>query len=504
MRHTTGGGTALPAPPGRNERRQGSGGRDRDHGPRLPLGAVMSGEWRRRPRRPGPGAEAGARARVVIVGAGFGGLECARGLDGAAADVLLVDRGGYHLFTPLLYQVATALLNPSEIAYPLRAMFRKSPNVRVRAAAVTGVDFTRRVVRAAPGAEIPYDYLVLATGSANDYHGDRQLAANSIGLKTLEDGTRLRNHVLGCLERADSETDPGERRALLTFVVAGGGPGGVEYSGALTELLTLVAGRDYPTVGLADTRVLLVQSASRLLTAFPARLGHYAERTLARRGVDIRVKTHITAADGQQVSLSDGSVVSARTLVWAGGVAPLVPSAEPEPETVRGGRVRVDEFLRVPGARGAYALGDAAAAGQDGRQLPMVSAPAIQAGRYIAKAIRSDLRGDEAGPPFRYLDKGKMATIGRNAAVAQLRGGLQLTGFAGWLAWLSVHIWYLAGLRNRVLALASWAWYYLRLDRPIRIIVQTPPDPIVATLLDPVPGGKRPAAALTGDGGRAP
>jgi NADH dehydrogenase len=179
------------------------------------------------------GVHGGARARVVIVGAGFGGLECARRLDRAAVDVLLLDRCGYHLFTPLLYQVSTALLNPSEIAYPLRALFRKSPNVRVSAATVTGIDLGRRVVHASPGDEIAYDYLVLATGSTNNYHGNEQLAAISIGLKTLEDGTRLRNHVLGCLERADYEKDPGERRALLTFVVAGGGPGGVEYSGGL-------------------------------------------------------------------------------------------------------------------------------------------------------------------------------------------------------------------------------------------------------------------------------
>jgi NADH dehydrogenase len=425
---------------------------------------------------------------VVIVGAGFGGLECARKLNRAAVDVLLLDRSGYHLFTPLLYQVATALLDPSEIAYPLRALFRKSPNVRVSATAVTGVNLSRRVVHAAPGEEIPYDYLVLATGSTSNYHGNDQLAENSIGLKGLEDGTRLRNHVLGCLERADYETDPGERRALLTFVVAGGGPGGVEYSGALGELLRLVAGRDYPTVKLGDTHILLVQSASRLLTAFSERLGRYAERTLTSRGVEVRMKTHITAADGHHVTLSDGSVVSARTLVWTGGVAPLVPSTQPEPETGRSKRVRVDEFLRIPGAQRAYALGDAAGAEQDGKQLPMVTAPAIQAGRYIARAIRSDLSGDEPGPPFRYFNKGMMATIGRNAAVAHLRGGLELTGFAGWLAWLLVHIWYLVGFRNRAVALASWAWYYLRLNRPIRIILQTPPDPIVATLRTPDPG----------------
>jgi NADH dehydrogenase len=462
-----------------------------------PLGAMMSGGWQRRPRR-GPHSQASTRARVVIVGAGFGGLECTRTLDRTAVEVLLLDRGGYHLFTPLLYQVATALLNPSEIAYPLRAMFRKSPNVRVSTTTVTGIDLQRCVVHASPGQEIPYDYLVLATGSTGSYHGNEQLAENSIGLKTLEDGTRLRNHVLGCLERADQETDAGERRALLTFVVVGGGPGGVEYSGALTELLKLVAGSDYPAVKLGDTHVLLVQSAGRLLTAFSQRLGRYAERALTRRGVEVRTKTHITGADGQQVTLSDGSVVPAWTVVWAGGVAPLVPGTQPEPDTGRSGRVRVDEFLRIPGARRAWALRDAAAAGQNGKELPMMSAPAIQAGRYVARAIRADLAGRQPPPPFRSLDKGQMATIGRNAAVAQLRGGLELTGFAGWLAWLLVHVWYLAGVRNRLLALVSWAWYYLRLDRPIRIILQTPPDPIVATLRSPDPDKRHAAPAEIG------
>jgi NADH dehydrogenase len=441
---------------------------------------------------------------VVIVGAGFGGLECARRLNRAAADVLLLDRSGYHLFTPLLYQVATALLNPSEIAYPLRALFRKSPNIRVWAAAVTGVDPARRVVHASPGKEVPYDYLVMATGSANNYHGNQQLAENSIGLKTLEDGTRLRNHVLGCLERADHETDPAERRALLTFVVAGGGTGGVEYSGALAELLRLVVGRDFPAVRPGDTRVLLVQSAGRLLTAFSARLGRYAERALTRRGVEVKMKAHITAADGHQVTLSDGTVVPARTLVWAGGVAPLLPGIQPEPETGYGGRVRVDEFLRIPGARRTYALGDAAGAGENGHELPMVSAAAIQAGRYVARAIRADLAGRQPGPPFRYLDKGKMATIGRNAAVAHLRGGLELTGFAGWLAWLLVHVWYLVGFRNRLTALATWSWYYLRLNRPIRIILQTRSDPIVATLRTPDPDKNNAAPAPVRDGGRTP
>jgi len=426
-----------------------------------------------------------ARARVVIVGAGFGGLECARKLNRTLVDVLLLDRSGYHLFTPLLYQVATALLNPSEIAYPLRAVFRKSPNVRASTTTVTGVDLKRRVVHACSGEEIPYDYLVLATGSTNNYHGNERLAEAAIGLKTLGEGTRLRNHVLACLERADYERDPGERRALLTFVVAGGGPGGVEYSGALMELLRLVTRRDFPGVGLEDAHVLLVQGPGRLLTAFSERLGAYAERALRGRGVEVRTHTRILAADDRQVRLSDGSVVSTRTVVWTGGIRPLLPSAEPEPERGHGGRVRVDEFLRIVGAERAYALGDAAGAEQDGEELPMVSAPAIQAGRYVARAIRADVMGKGPGRPFRYVDKGTMATIGRNAAIAHLRGGLELTGFVGWLAWIFVHVWYLVGFRNRASALASWTWYYLRLDRPLRIILQAVPDPIVSALGTP-------------------
>lgn len=430
-------------------------------------------------------AGAGTRARVVVVGAGFGGLACARKLNRTAVDVLLLDRRGYHLFSPLLYQVATALLNPSDIAYPLRTIFRKSPNVHVMQTTVTGVDLVRQVVHASPGEEIPYDYLVLATGSTDNYYGNEKLAEASIGLKGLEDATRLRNHVLACFERADHEEDPDERRALLTFVVAGGGPTGVEYSGALGELLKLVARRDYPAVRLEDTRILLVEGRDRLLGTFSARLSRYAERVLTKRGIEVRTSTLVRAADDRRVTLSDGTVIPTRTIVWTGGVRPLVPSTEPEPERSRSSRVLVDEGLRVRGTRRAYALGDAAGAEQDGDELPMLSAPAMQAGRYVARAIHADLMGEQPTRPFRYFDKGTMAIIGRNAGVAHLRGGLELTGFPGWLAWLFVHIWYLVGFRNRVMAMANWAWDYVRFDRPIRIIVQAAPDPTVATLSTP-------------------
>jgi NADH:ubiquinone reductase (H+-translocating) len=225
-----------------------------------------------------------------------------------------------------------------------------------------------------------------------------------------------------------------------------------------------------------------MEGHDRLLGTFSDRLGRYAERVLTRRGIEVRTKTLVSAADEHQVTLSDGTIIPTRTIVWTGGVRPLVPSTEPQPERSRSNRVRVDESLRIRGVQRAYALGDAAGAEQDGQELPMLSAPAIQAGRYVANAIQADLMGERPTRPFRYFDKGTMATIGRNAGIAHLKGGLELTGFLGWLAWLFVHVWYLVGFRNRIIAMASWAWNYVQFDRPIRIILQTAPDRLVSWL----------------------
>jgi NADH:ubiquinone reductase (H+-translocating) len=434
--------------------------------------------------------QSAARPRVVIIGAGFGGLVCARRLDGTAVDVELLDRSGFHLFTPLLYQVATALLNPSDIAYPLRTVFRRSRNVRVHQTTVLNVDFRHRSVRTSTGQDVKYDYLVLATGSTDNYFGNGALAEASIGLKTLEQAARLRNHVLACLERADAESDQDERRALLTFVVGGGGPTGVEYSGALGELIHLVAGRDYPSVLRSEVRIILVEAAARLLGSFSERLGRYAERTLASRGVEVRTGTRVDNADERSVTFSGGMVVATRTIVWTGGVRPLLPVAHPPLELARGQRAQVDSSLRVSGAEGVYVIGDAAAVEKG--ELPMLSAPAMQQGRYVARAILGNIAGRPPDGPFRYFDKGTLATIGRNAAVAQLRGGLELTGFLGWLAWIFVHIWYLVGFRNRLAALLTWGWNYLRFDRPIRIILQATADPLVAAAHPDEPEGGRP------------
>lgn len=416
--------------------------------------------------------------KVVIVGGGFGGLSCARALDGSDVNVTLVDQHNYHLFTPLLYQVATALLNPSDIAYPLRRVFRKSRNVRFRQAAVIGVDLEKRAITTRAGDEIAYDTLVLATGGMNNYFGNAPLAEHSIGMKSLHEALRLRNHVLSCLEEAEQAWDDADRRRWLTFVVVGGGPTGVEYAGALRELLDLVLGSDYPTLKRSDARILLVEGLDRLLGAFHPRLGKYAEQTLVDFGIEVRTHTLVEKADDESVTLRDGETIPAKTVVWSAGVRPTDP-LNGAPRSDRSKRLEADGFLRLRGHENVYVIGDAASVHTRKGELPMLSPPAMQEGRYVARAIKSG----RSHKPFRYVDKGTMATIGRNAAVADVRG-LKLKGLLGWLAWLFVHIYYLIGFRNRAAVLASWAWNYIVRDRPIRLITRAQPDPL-ADEVDP-------------------
>ena len=329
-------------------------------------------------------AETSGRPRVVIVGAGFGGLACARKLDGEPVDVVLLDQHNYHLFTPLLYQVATGLLNPSDIAYPLRTVFRHSSNVRFRQATVTSVDLASKSLKLDGGPSLSYDFLVLATGSTDNYFGNEQVARVSLGLKALEHATRLRNHVLTCLERADAVSDPEARRGLLTFVVVGGGPTGVESSGALSELMEIVAGKDYHQISRAEIRVILIEGTDRLLGAFSARLGRYARRVLERRGVEVRTGALVKSANGHSVTLADGTEVSCATIIWSAGVRPNDPIGDSALPRFRNARIQVDEWLRIPGASGAFGIGDAASPRAGDRELPMLSPPAMQAGRCVA------------------------------------------------------------------------------------------------------------------------
>jgi NADH dehydrogenase len=418
------------------------------------------------------------RPLVVIVGAGFGGLTCARKLDGKPVDVILLDRQNYHLFTPLLYQVATGLLNPSDIAYPLRTVFRRSANVRFRLATVDGVDLKGKTVSLAGGEDIRYDYLVLATGSVDNYFGNQAVAEVSISLKGLADATRLRNHVLGCLERAEAAQDDSTRKALLSFVIVGGGPTGVETAGALAELMEIVAGNDYHSLRREEIHILLVEGTGRLLGAFSEHLGTYAQRILERRGVEVLTNTLVKDADEHSVTLAGRRTVASETIIWSAGVRPNDPTTDPALPRFRNHRIKLDPYLRIEEAQAAYAVGDVASpsAGTDGQQ-PMLSPPAMQEGRYVAASILDAVKGrDPRRPPFRYIDKGTMATIGRNAGVCHLPGGIEFTGMLGWLSWLFVHVYYLIGFRNRISALLSWAWDYLRHDRPIRIILATAPD----------------------------
>jgi NADH dehydrogenase len=403
----------------------------------------------------------------VIVGSGFGGLQCARRLAGKPVDVLLVDRHNYHLFTPLLYQVASSLLNPSEIAYPVRTIFRRARNVTIRLAEVTGADLTTGVVHTAGGPDEPFDYLVVATGARVNFFGQDAVAARAFTLGSLPDAFDLRNHVLSRFEAATT-ADLSTRQRLLTFVVVGAGPTGVEYAGALSELVRLIASRDYPGIGRADVRILLLEGADRVLPAFPPSLSEDARRRLQRLGVTVRTGVLMQGADDVSVTLASGESVPCGTLVWTAGVRPNDLERGLAVPRAAAGRIVVDPYLRIPGHPRVYAVGDVAAFVQDGRPLPMLAQPAMQEGRAVAANILRDLAG-KPPVPFTYRDPGIMATVGRNAGVALIRG-VSLTGWFGWVTWLAVHLFFIIGFRNRIAVMLRWAWNYFFYDRPIRFI----------------------------------
>jgi NADH dehydrogenase len=410
-------------------------------------------------------ATASDRPRVVIVGGGFGGLQCAKALRGEAVDVVLVDQRDYHLFTPLLYQVASCLLNPSEIAAPIRKVFRGSSNVRFRQGKVEHVDLAAKRLTLADQTTIDYDHCVLATGSVTNFYGNADITEHALGLKNLGEALKLRNHVLECFERATTTDDAVTRERLLTFCIVGAGPTGVEYAGALAEFVRLVVPDEYPELGSSPVRIVLLEGGDRVLPTFKRRLSEYARWQLTLRGVDVRFGAMVESTDHAGVVLRDGTEVPTSTMVWTAGVRAANPF---EGST---GRIEVDDHFRIRGAEHTYAIGDVAA-GHDRHDdvLPMLSPPAMQAGRYVAREIV-----DGPSPkPFRYRDKGTLATIGRTSAVGQV-GPVTFTGFLGWIVWLVVHLYYLIGFENRVRVLLRWAWYYVQLDRPVRMIITAQP-----------------------------
>jgi NADH dehydrogenase len=410
------------------------------------------------------------RKHVVIVGAGFGGLACARALASANIDLTLVDRQNYHLFQPLLYQVALAALAPSEIAAPIRAILRRQKNATVLLSEVMRVDVANRRIQLAHADDLSYDYLVLAPGARTDYFGHPEWARYAPGLKNVDDAIEVRRRVLLAFEAAERETDPEQRSKLLSFIVIGGGPTGVELAGAIAELGRYVLSRDFRRVRPSETRVLLIEGGPRVLATFDPELSEKTVRQLAELGVQVRTGTMVERIHPDGVVLRSGETLSACTILWAAGVAtsPLIATLGVELD--RAGRAKVEQDCSLPGHPEVFVIGDAAHfVGEDGKPLPGVSPTAMQMGRFVADVIDAELRGPTPRTPFRYRDKGSMATIGRSRAIAQM-GKLKLSGLIAWFAWLFVHIWYLIGFRNRVQVLLDWWWSYVTFRRGARLI----------------------------------
>jgi NADH dehydrogenase len=408
-----------------------------------------------------------SRPRVVIVGGGFGGLAAARALRRAPVDVTLVDRRNHHLFQPLLYQVATAGLSPADIAYPIRSVLRRQANASVLLAEAIGVDLARRELVLKDG-RLGYDYLVLATGARHAYFGHEEWEPLAPGLKSLEDALEIRRRILLAFEKAERETSPDARRALLTIVVVGGGPTGVELAGAIAEIARQVMKSDFRAIDPTETRVILVEAGPRVLASFPESLSAHAAEELTERGVEVRTGVRVTAIDDHSVALGTERI-AAETVLWAAGVAasPLVALLGAPIDPV--GRVKIEPDCSIPGHPEIFVIGDAQTAVQpNGAPLPGVAPVAMQQGRYVAGVIRATMAGAPR-EPFAYVDKGNLATIGRASAVAHI-GRVKLWGLTAWVLWLVVHILYLVGFRNRVIVLINWAWAYLTLSRGARLI----------------------------------
>lgn len=409
-----------------------------------------------------------SRPHVVIIGGGFGGLNAAKALRKAPVRVTVVDKRNFHLFQPLLYQVATASLSPSDIAYPIRAILRKQPNVTVLLDEVTGIDVDRQSVTLGDGT-LSYDFLIVAAGSQGTWFGHDEWVPHAPGLKSMEEALDIRQRVFSAFEAAEQEKDPARRAALLTFVVVGGGPTGVELAGSLAEISRQTLRGNFRTFDPATARIVLVEGGNVLLRGYPGRLSRAAQRSLERLGVEVRTNARVTSIDGDRVMLGD-ETIDTRTVLWGAGVTGQSIGASLGVELVSGNRVPVMPSLALNDHPNVYVVGDLAAM-DDGKggYLPGVAQVAMQGGRHAAKNILRTLKGGSP-KPFHYFDKGTMATIGWNRAVADI-GPLHLSGFPAWFIWATIHIAFLIGYRSRFSVMWQWLWAYLTRNRSSRLII---------------------------------
>ncbi len=408
------------------------------------------------------------RPQVVIVGAGFGGLWAARALAGSPIDIVVIDRNNFHTFLPLLYQVAAAELSPADITYPVRSILRRYQNVRFVMGEVSHIDFPARQVTIEENV-FEYDYLILSPGSVSYDFGLPGVGQHAFPLKTIDQAIRLRNHLLMQFEQASNEKDFDRRRQLLTFAIAGGGPTGVEFTGALAELVRGPLLKDYPEIQARDVTIILLEAASQLLAGYPESLQAYAAAHLQKMGVAVRLGTAVSQVTEGAVMLSNGDHIPSRTVVWTAGVRSEVPAALNSLPRARNGQVEVLPTLQAPGFPEVYVIGDLARVVEQGNPLPMVAPVAIQQARTAAGNLLRQIKG-ELPVPFAFRDPGLMVTIGRNAAVARLKGR-SFTGLIAWILWLGVHIINLIGFRNRLVVIINWAWDYLFYERAVRLII---------------------------------
>lgn len=421
------------------------------------------------------------RSHVVIVGAGFGGLAAARGLRSADVDVTLIDKRNHHLFQPLLYQVATAGLSPADIAAPIRSIVKDNPNTRVVLDRVYGVDTASKHVILGDGEPMAYDWLVIATGARHSYFGRDEWAPFAPGIKTIEDATAVRRKVLMALERAETETDPAKRQALLTFVIIGGGPTGVEMAGAVAELARQSVSKDFRSITPHCSRIILVQHAERLLPSFPETLSVKAKSAIEQLGVEVRLGERVESVTAEGVIVGN-QFIAAATAIWAAGVQASRAAEWLGVTPDRSGRVEIGPALTLPGNDSVFVIGDTAACiDVKGNNLPGVAPVAKQQGQHVAKVIRASLRGRTV-QPFRYRNFGNLATIGRKRAVADF-GLFRLSGYSAWVLWCVAHIWFLAGFRNRFVVGLHWLWNYLTFARGARLITGDVAPDLPATLI---------------------